>query len=696
MKNLFKNLMLVAVAAMAFTACTETNDEVNAVVEKTVLKFVAGFDEETRSGFDGKNDAGTGYKSAWDGDEKLKVCTSGDFASAQEVSLDDAEGHFTVVFEGSAPASIDVYSPSSAWNSEFYPTVPAVQTPRENSVDPAAHILRAQGASVESGVVTMQHMVAYGKMTVNGVDFAIDHVVVDIKGTYSGYDYDLSYTINATNVKNNEFWFAVEYAVEVSSLTVTAYGAGDEVVAKTVDMTGKEKPLAFSIGQVSTFSVSGLETPAKPDTVMDSAKYYYNYNDYGGYDGWGYVVFEDEFLGTLVINFQFKDGLYLKKGAYDANTDGQKYDTGYSYYNVVGSNPYNFAYYWDYDHVVNVDVVDGKYSIVFDVQNKNGDILKATYVGDIDGLGYPDPREILAKPSNIQTSVSGKTITMRWDAVVGAEGYRVKLFSPYDEYFEEIVTTNEYVYVAQLSNTNYSFTIMSYASDDSASYISSEDAYVYVTTEDTDPKMEISESTLSFSADGGVKTFTVTLKNTDAAIEYTKEGDWFSVELSGNTFTVTADVNESETNAPTGSITVTAGELSQTITVTQSKKAAQAGTDGTEANPHIFESPAQGYAWYQLVFGTATDGASLIMELTSNIYLANLGVEYSLSGNGPWYSGGHTYTAPNGTVYFNDDFAANSTAIVTKNADGVQYDILFKIVAGGVTTYYKTTVPSTF
>ena len=118
--------------------------------------------------------------------------------------------------------------------------------------------------------------------------------------------------------------------------------------------------------------------------------------------------------------------------------------------------------------------------------------------------------------------------------------------------------------------------------------------------------------------------------------------------------------------------------------------------DGTKANPYTFKSPAQGYAWYQLVFGTATDGATLIMELSSNIHLANLGVEYSLSGKGPWYSIGHTYTAPNGAVYFNDAFAAASTAIVTKNADGVQYDILFKIVADGVTTYYKTTVPSNF
>ena len=248
MKNLFKNLMLVAVAAMAFTACTETNEEVNANVEKRVFKFIAGFADDTRSGFLEKEEGAKAYKSEWFGDETLKVYANG---VAKDVEIEDAEGHFSVELTGN-PTHINVYSPASAWSSEDFPTIPAEQTPSANSVDPAAHILKAQGASVNSGVVTMSHAVAYGKMTVNAPStFAISYVEVSFKGG------DV-YTIKADNVENNTFWFATKPA-EVSEFTVKAYNAEGKAVAKIVDVAAQGKTLAFNVGKVSTFSVSGLK-----------------------------------------------------------------------------------------------------------------------------------------------------------------------------------------------------------------------------------------------------------------------------------------------------------------------------------------------------------------------------------------------------------------------------------------------------
>ena len=478
MKNLFKNLMLVAVAAMAFTACTETNEEVNAVVEKTVLKFVAGFDEETRSGFVGSVTEGekTLYKSAWDGGEYLKVCANGAFSSAQEVKLEDAEGHFTVVFEGTAPTSIDVYSPASAWISEGYPTVPAVQTPRANSVDPAAHLLYAKNQPVESGVVTMSHKLAYGKMTVKDVDFAIDHVVVDIKGTYYGYDCDMSYTINATYVDNNEFWFAVEYAVAVSSLTVTAYGAGDEVVTKTVDMAGKEKPLAFNVGTVSTFSVSGLEE-AKETYDSTSA---YIYEGAVESNDVSYMFVADDNRGLRIDFVGVIDNNTIPVGTYTFSTSYGMYPS-WSYYYPDVDNGWSATKLKYGQAVVSVD--DGQYKIVFtNLADANGNVVveKFTFKGELPGLAIPDPRAKLATPEVSYTN-EGMVVTLTWNAIEGVEYYSVECDS---EAIENFTTTETTATITLPAYGAYGFSVAAKVADNNEKYKSSDAATVKVVVKD--------------------------------------------------------------------------------------------------------------------------------------------------------------------------------------------------------------------
>ena len=261
MKNLFKNLMLVAVAAMAFTACQKDNGELDA--PKRIVNFTANIGgDDTRSGFTPKEDNVNVYKSAWDGGETLFVKAE----NTEKWPTIDAEGKFSVEFSADDQFAT-FYSPVASWEYNtsygiYMPVVPAIQTPRAKSVDPAAHILQAQSVYIsgsENIKVTFEHAVAYGKMTVNTpAEFVISKVEINLVGAYYGVEKDLTYTINADNVENNVFWFATE-PLNVSEMTVTAYGKEgetDKIYSKTV--TVNEGKLEFYYGHVGSFSVSNL------------------------------------------------------------------------------------------------------------------------------------------------------------------------------------------------------------------------------------------------------------------------------------------------------------------------------------------------------------------------------------------------------------------------------------------------------
>lgn len=87
----------------------------------------------------------------------------------------------------------------------------------------------------------------------------------------------------------------------------------------------------------------------------------------------------------------------------------------------------------------------------------------------------------------------------------------------------------------------------------------------------TEPSLTVTPESLSFSADGGEKTLTATLKNSTDAITAESDNAQFTVAVAGNVITVTAAANSS-TDAVNGTITVKAGALSKTVAVAQSGK----------------------------------------------------------------------------------------------------------------------------
>lgn len=426
MKNLFKNLMLVAVAAMAFVACSEVSVEVDNLVKKTIINGTASINtDDTRSGFVDsetvENEDGTTttvYKSAWDGGENIKI-----FNGSQEITTTiDAEGKFTVELEGT-PGFITVCSPAEAWVSIYTCNIPTEQTPRTNSVDPAAHILQHQNAQVSNDTVNakMQHQVGYGKMTVNTpAEFVIDYVEVELNGDWYNYAKSLKYTINADNVEGNVFWFATD-VVEVSDFTVTAYDAKGNAYTKSVTIP-EDRELKFQYGRVSTFSVSNLE------------KYEYVTSISARQDYYGYFEFTiDTVDGARLFPRLYVDAVsnMIPEGTH-ANPSWAS-SNGYLYEDSVNLDGYyeftscTYAVEW---------LENGGYKIDFQLTANNGKVYEFTYAGVINGICNPPAPDAVTVEA-VATSVSGNGSNRYFNLNLTTESYLFKQL-----WFDTLVESN--------------------------------------------------------------------------------------------------------------------------------------------------------------------------------------------------------------------------------------------------------------
>ena len=484
MKNLFKKMMLVAVAAMAFTACSQDVNEVNKVEKVTRYEFTAEIADDTRSGFAEKEEGATAYKSEWHDGDQVKIFIDGYEPIVADIT---AEGNFALELTD-APESffMTVVSPAEAWSSQYTANLPEVQTSGVNSVDAKAHLLQAQNVLVNNGSadkINMDHQIAYGKMTVNGVAFAIDHVVVDLKGTFFGYNREYSYTVNANGV-DNTFWFATE-PIDVAEFTVTAYDAEGKAVTKTVNVAEAGKTMSFQYGRVGTFSVSGLKEPTVP--MFTSA-------GYNGNPGDKVVKLYSDTLGELWMNFYGSNSLlttenWINPGQYGKD-NGMYFGGNYGQYKPVGFSDFLTATpNW---FTLDVSIVDGKYKFVINADYTNmydGVVLEnAIFHGEIPGLGLPDLREPLVTPE-VTYTLNGKTLTVSWTPVDGAVGYHI-----HDYYYDIDTTTTETSITAELSEYKWYYIYVSaIASADDANYKDSAEAQI--SFEHKDPRTVLSAPT---------------------------------------------------------------------------------------------------------------------------------------------------------------------------------------------------------
>lgn len=199
MKKMIKNLMLVAVAAMGFTACNDSIEEATRPIEPAEVKMTITADvDETRTWIDEANS-----KVQWSEGDALKVIENGATYRTTKAATIDANGlaKFTVSFPANTDATEFTYNaiyPVSRVTEDnadkmdmtkIKVTLPDAQSPTATSFDPTADILVAKQivTNTQPTELSMQfkRLVAMGKMTLTNLpeSSTISKVIFTVEDT---------------------------------------------------------------------------------------------------------------------------------------------------------------------------------------------------------------------------------------------------------------------------------------------------------------------------------------------------------------------------------------------------------------------------------------------------------------------------------------------------------------------------------
>lgn len=299
MKKMIKNLMLVAVAAMAFVGCTTDMIGLEAFRKSTKITFDASFEEDTRVSMNDNDNDGI-YKVAWEaGDEVVFAAydDSDNLVDIQTATVAEAGANATfdiefetVLTEGQKIVAYTgrEYYNSSYWKEVYSPNI-SNQTPRANDVEKVYTSAEFVYGGQDMASLRFKHDCAYALMNVaiDGVE-KVEEVQININ------NYEQSIALDGYNVENNAFMFVLNPVEKVNSLVIEARSGEDVYTYVREEMTSN---LSFEKGRISKFGIKNWQTVlATPEVKSES--------------GVGYIKFYWEAVEgaqdyTVVVNYNY-------------------------------------------------------------------------------------------------------------------------------------------------------------------------------------------------------------------------------------------------------------------------------------------------------------------------------------------------------------------------------------------------------
>ena len=539
MKNLFKNLMLVAVAAMGFTACEQVGIEsVAPVAPEVKMTVIAGMDE-TRTYIDEANSI-----VKWSEGDKLEVieksATGISYATTSSIAIENDKALFGVSFDENTADTEFTYNafyPSSAVVKDdsdkrdvtkVKVTVKEQQNATATSFDPAADVLVAKQLEFDAQPTELnmqfKRLVSLGKLTLKNLpaDAKIEKVIftaaegkklagrnyVDATtGEVSQYGYygaTNALTINYSEaISTRDIYFTCNpFEMEAGETFKVQAFCGNKSYTREVEIPAG-RSLKFTEGNLGTFSVDMKDATVENISAFPEGQY----------------------------------AIIAKNGSNYYAMAGVKGSGNYMTYTEVNYDGTATTFTTEDDTLVwNIKAVEGGYTI----QNYEDKYLYGSSSGNYAYLGNAQTLTL--------TLVSGTT--MQYNIAIKDNAERILAFN------------------ANSGQERFAFYKGTQVNK----------LFLVPVAEDTTPRFTVDIDEYTFEAEGGEIEVTVEkLYGFSGDVVPGTDAEWLDVYGDGETFTIEAGENEDA--AREADVTFTSGDLSVTVKISQKA--------GVEVDPNI-------------------------------------------------------------------------------------------------------------